>query len=71
MRGTHATHTLKGQTMKVTKWTKCYVIQTLDEGQWSNRTAPMTYLQAARQINDIYYMMRRISKTIRIHQIER
>jgi len=33
---------------KVTKWTKCFVVQVQEGGQWKTMTKPVTELQAIR-----------------------
>jgi hypothetical protein len=33
---------------KITKWTKCFVVEIQDEGQWKIMTKPVTELQAIR-----------------------
>jgi hypothetical protein len=33
---------------KVTKWTKCFVVQVLEDGDWKTMTKPVTELQAIR-----------------------
>jgi hypothetical protein len=33
---------------KITKWTKCFVVQVQEGGQWKTMTKPVTELQAIR-----------------------
>ena len=33
---------------KVTKWTKCFVVQIQEDGNWKTMTQPVTELQAIR-----------------------
>jgi intein-encoded DNA endonuclease-like protein len=33
---------------KITKWTKCFVVEIQNEGQWKIMTKPVTELQAIR-----------------------
>ena len=33
---------------KVTKWTKCFVVQVQEDGDWKTMTKPVTELQAIR-----------------------
>jgi hypothetical protein len=33
---------------KVTKWTRCFVVQVQEDGNWKTMTKPVTYLQAVR-----------------------
>jgi len=33
---------------KITKWTKCYVVQVQEDGNWKDMTTPLTERQAVR-----------------------
>ena len=33
---------------KINKWTKCFVVQIYQDGQWETKTKPLTELQAIR-----------------------
>ena len=33
---------------KINKWTKCFVVQVLENGNWKTMTQPITELQATR-----------------------
>lgn len=35
---------------KITKWSKCFVVQINEDGEWKTKTTPITELQAVRMM---------------------
>lgn len=48
-------------------WARCYVIQIFDNGQWEDKSKPITLIQAARLMSE-FFSKRMQDNTVRIQQ---